>query len=43
MRLTPVHVQQTQPELLLITAVAAGQLESEMVSIYVYDTTVQDS
>ena len=42
-RLTPVHVQQTQPELLLITAVAAGQLESEMVSIYVYDTTVQDS
>ena len=34
-RLTPVHVQQTQPEFLLITAVAAGQSESEMVSIYI--------
>ena len=43
MRLTPVHVQQTQPEFLLITAVAAGQSESEMVSIYIYHTTVQDS
>lgn len=34
-RLTPVHVQLTQPEFLLITAVAAGQSESEMVSIYI--------
>ena len=34
-RLTPVHVQRTQPEFLLITAVAAGQSESEMVSIYI--------
>ena len=33
-RLIPVHVQQTQPEFLLITAVAAGQSESEVVSIY---------